>query len=212
MIKLASFLTSFQIVVAGLLVFSIYRYIEVMTLFYRYLPLSPTLKLPASALVAFIVVSSLMIFSTHLNEFKLHKYDTGIWIKRVMFCFTLFINLFFWQAWSHNGASTNTNAALTISFKAIIVVFFAIFDYAYNHLFIKLWFQRNDQTNHELAKEKLQRKLSELEQAISEKSAVLSNILARDDPKVCPRCGKTFETPNHRNGHLRICKLSLNHN
>ncbi|MEQ8531658.1 MAG: hypothetical protein RIB86_07385 [Imperialibacter sp.] len=207
--KVANFLTSFKAVVVGLLIFVAYRYFEVQSLFYRYLPLPESLRLIASILVAFVVIFSLLLFSAHLDRFKLSKSGTGDWIKRILFAFTLFVNFFFWSAWSDDGADTGTQTALVVGFKMTIVLFFALFDYAYNHLFISLWNERFQAANIKQSVAELEATSRQLQQAISEGSARLSEILARDDPKVCPRCGNTFESPNHRNGHLRTCKQNL---
>lgn len=213
--RLARFLTGFDAVLAGLLIFVTYRYFEVQFLFFKYLPLEENTKWVASCLVSVVVVFSLLVFSSHIDRFKISKEDTGKWIKWMMFGFTLFINAYFWEVWNPISLekANHLSPALAYGFKAIISLFFAVFDYAYNHLFISKWneSQKVSQSSVELAKldasiSESRQKLSKIEANISHGSAKLSQILAREDPKVCPRCGQMFDNANQRNGHLRSCK------
>lgn len=209
--KIAQFLTSFNAVVLGLLVFVTYRYFEVQALFYRYLPLQEDVRFIASILVAFVVVFSLLVFSANIDRFKLTKYGDGDWIKRVMFLFTLFINAFFWEAWTIGEESSNYGAdsGLVIGFKITITLFMAVFDYAYNHLFISLWFEKQERERASLSVVNLLGTESNLKQAISKQQASLKQLIRKQDPKVCPRCGNQFENLNQRNGHLRGCKNKI---
>ncbi|MDW3209292.1 MAG: hypothetical protein R8N23_05465 [Reichenbachiella sp.] len=214
--RLASFLTGFDAVVLGLVVFVIYRYFEVQSLFFRYLPLSENTRLIASCLVALVVVFSLLVFSSHIDRFKLSEKSSGDWIKWIMFIFTLFINAYFWKVWDHelmNGESIE-NSKLVLAFKCVITLFFGVFDYAYNHLFISKWneSQKLEGIEASLAKSiqnlaNLKQEGSQLKQAISQEQAKLSEIVAKQDPKVCPRCAREFENSNQRNGHLRGCRV-----
>lgn len=210
--KVAQFLTSFEALISGMLIFVVYRYVEVQSLFYRYLPLQDDIKRLASLLVAVVVVLSLLLFSAHLDRFKVHQHDSGRWIKNTLFCFTLFINFFFWKAWSDDGASTQLDQILTIGFKVIIVIFFAAFDYAFNHIFISIFNEQSSKAKLQQDSAQLEAALSELQLSVRNQRAKLSDLLAREDPKVCPRCLRTFESSNHRNGHLRTCQKTINLN
>jgi len=214
--KIAEFLTGFDAVILGMIIFVGYRYFEVQSLFYRYLPLADTTRLIASCLVAIVVVFSLLVFSSHIDRFKLSKQDDGAWIKWMMFVFTLFINGFFWKIWKADSGIISGLAWLVICFKIIISVFFALFDYAYNHLFISKWHASEKEKSLSQGLAILQSKInqlkqeeSEIQQDISKSSANLKAIIARQDPKVCPRCGKSFSHANQRNGHLRTCKVPI---
>ncbi|MEP0987512.1 hypothetical protein [Ekhidna sp.] len=205
---IASFLTGFGATVLGLLVFVSYRFFEVQSLFENYLPLDGSIRQVASYLVAFVVVFSLLIFSANLDKFKLNRFaDSGAWIKWVLFLFTLVINAYFWRLWE--GDSQVGNPKLTIFFKAVIVIFFAIFDYAYNHLFVSSWMDKQALSKAFTSLSQLQAKENELQARVSKLSASLSELIAREDPKVCPRCGKTFDNSNQRNGHLRSCQSTF---
>lgn len=213
--RIASFLTGFDAVVLGLVVFVIYRYFEVQSLFFRYLPLSENTRLIASCLVALVVVFSLLVFSSHIGRFKLSEKSSGDWIKWIMFIFTLFINAYFWKVWDHDlmNGEIIENSNLVLAFKCVITLFFGVFDYAYNHLFISKWNESQELTKTNVTIAKLNQSLSALKQegsklkvAISRGQAKLSQIIAQQDPKNCPRCGKEFENINQRNGHLRGCK------
>lgn len=214
--KVAEFLTGFNAVVLGLIVFVVYRYFEVQSLFYRYLPLEENIRFLASCLVSLVVVFSLLVFSSHIDRFKLTQGSTGDWVKWMMFLFTLFINAFFWRVWDPNMNETDSieNGNLVLVFKAVTTLFFGVFDFAYNHLFISKWYdsQLISNASQTVAKlnqgiAKLKQVSSKLEQSISDREAKLSQVIAKDDPKVCPRCGQTFESFNQRNGHLRGCKI-----
>lgn len=215
--RVAQFLTGFDSVVLGLIIFVGYRYFEVQFLFYNYLPLDENVRTLASGLVSVVVVFSLLVFSSHLDRFKISKDDSGEWIKWVMFIFTLFINAYFWEVWNPKiiPGKEIRFPFLSYAFKATISVFFAIFDFAYNHLFISRWNERAElgkvhsnieQLNAQLSEGK--QELSQVEQSLSDYVAKLSQLIARDDPKVCPRCGQEFENSNQRNGHLRSCSSS----
>lgn len=209
--NIANFITGFNAVVLGLIVFVTYRYFEVQALFFRYLPLQENIRFAASILVAFVVVFSLLIFSAHIDRFKLSKYGSGEWIKRLMFVFTLFINAFFWQVWITDKDSNSSTADvwLILGFKITITIFFATFDYAFNHLFISLWNEKNTEAKLNQSLSQLELKASKLELSTSKAQAKLSQLIAADDPKVCPRCARNFDNPNQRNGHLRSCKESM---
>lgn len=217
--QIASFLTGFNAVILGLIIFVSYRYFEVQLLFYRYLPLGESTRSIASSLVAVVVVFSLLVFSSHIDRFKLSQNDSGNWIKWVMFLFTLFINVFFWEVWNYENTYNLglKHSWLVIVFKVVVSIFFAVFDYSFNHLFISNWNDSQIVAKAEHGIAKLRRKLSQYEQEVSqvqqkvsEGRAKLSKIIAMNDPKVCPRCGQTFDNPNQRNGHLRSCKKHLN--
>jgi hypothetical protein len=225
MISIAKFLTDFKAVVLGLLIFIAYRYFEVQSLFYRYLPLEGNVKLIASILIAAVIVFALLIFSAHIPQFKLGQYDTGNWIKTTLFFFTLFINAFFWQIWIVDDTfEASSWPGLAVGFKITITLFIAIFDFAFNHLFVSLWAEKLEEGEVKqtithamrIAGEKkqivadLEVEASKMNRAVSEQRAKLSELIARSDPKVCPRCLEEFPTANHRNGHLRGCSVKLN--
>ncbi|WP_422358591.1 hypothetical protein [Reichenbachiella sp.] len=207
--RVANFLTSFEAIVLGMLVFTSYRLIELYSLFGRYLPLNDTIKVPASILVSVILSTSLLVFGCHIERFKISKYGTGNWISRLLLTTNLVLGFFFWTAYSDDGADDIFQSVLTLSFKNVIVVLFSIIDYSYCHLFISLYSERKIVADLQQSISQLETKESELQQRISKGSATLSQIIARDDPKVCPRCSKEFENINQRNGHIRSCKESI---
>ncbi|MEQ8906418.1 hypothetical protein [Ekhidna sp.] len=199
---IASFLTGFGATVLGLLVFVAYRFFEVQSLFERYLPLDGSVKVLASYLIAFVVVFSLLIFSANLDKFKLNRFeDSGAWIKWVLFLFTIVINAYFWDVTKGDNQ--------TIFFKSVLVVFLGITDYAYNHLFVSSWMDKQSLNRAFTSLSQLQAKESDLRAKVSKLSTSLSELIARQDPKVCPRCGKAFDNSNQRNGHLRSCQKTL---
>ena len=198
----ATFITGFPATVIGLLIFCSYRFVEVQSLFERYLPLDGSVKTFASYLVAFVVVFSLLIFSANLDKFKLSRFeDSGAWIKWVLFIFTLVINAYFWEVAVGDHP--------TIFFKAVLVVLLAIFDYAYNHLFIASWGEQQQLSKVFASLSKLQADEGRLQASVTKLSAKVSDLIVLQDPKVCPRCGKQFDNPNQRNAHLRTCKASF---
>ncbi|MEP2025424.1 hypothetical protein, partial [Reichenbachiella sp.] len=193
-------------------IFGAYRYFELYWLFNEYLPLPDNLRLPASLLVSVILVSSLLVFGCHIDQFKLSKYGSGDWIKRVLLSFNLILGFYFWKAYSDDGASTQLASFLAISFKLTIVLLFGLIEYCYNHLFIKLHTDQSRAMQFELDKSQLEQELSELEQTISKQKQILSDLIRRDDSKVCKRCGQQFSNHQQANAHLRTCTEMINLN
>ncbi len=215
MLAIANFLTGFKAIVLGFLIFIAYRLFEVQALFFKFLPLSDGSRFIASCLISVVVVFSLMVFSAHINQFKLSEEDDGSWIKWLMFLFTLFINFFFWEVWNPvitvDNNQIEIHPGLAYAFKGITTFFFGTFDFAYNHLLITKWNLRDQDLidQRQLLQNdinELSSKGKELQLQVSQTSVELSHLIARQDPKVCPRCGQEFESYTHRNGHLRTCK------
>jgi|GEM_PF-4296155 len=212
--RIASFLTGFNAILLSLLFFITYRWFEIQYLFERILPMESGIRRVSSILLALVVVFLLLIFGANIDKIKLNDNDKGNWLKGLLFAFTLFINVYFWQVWD-GEVSTNDYiqyASLTIVFKAVIAIFFAGFDFALNHLFIAAWqeseevLKRSKRASRlEESVSKSEEALSELKARISQSKAKLSELIASQDPKICPKCFQEFDSVNQRNGHMRGC-------
>jgi cell division protein FtsB len=209
MIAIAEFITSFRATVFGLLIFLLYRYIEMVSLFLKYLPLEGMAKEIGAFLVSFVVVFSLLIFSSNLEKFKVNRYDSGSWIKWVLFIFTLTVNGYFWEIWNGDSHTRGAGIQLTILFKVILIVFFSIVDFSLNHLFVSTWKDKQALSQVSFSLSQLKEEESQLQAKVSDLSANVSQLIAKEDPKVCPRCQKEFDNPMKRNGHLRSCKIKI---
>ncbi|SNT28832.1 hypothetical protein SAMN05421640_3205 [Ekhidna lutea] len=203
MTRISNYLTSFDAVVMGLLIFLSYRFFEVQSLFERYLPLSDSILQIASHLIAFVVVFTLLIFSANLDRFKVHQHDSGSWIKVALFVFTITVNFFFWRCWE--GGVENEPYQLSIFFKITITLFLGIFDYGFNHIFISAWKEKQSLSKLSFSLSQLKEKESELQVRVSKLSASVSELIAKHDKKRCPRCHADLPSIHARNAHLRTC-------
>ncbi len=176
---LGNFFTSLAAVIIAMLVFISYRFFEVFTLFVRHLPMSEEYMYLASALISVVFILTMLLISVNIDKVRNDLKGLGNFVG---FSMTLFINVYFWEAWHGDYI-----------FKTTISLFTAAIDTWFAHLFVIIREQRQDY----LKTERLRVKTS-----LSE-----ARRLAQ---LTCPYCSRQFENQNGLNSHVGKCPENPN--
>jgi len=201
--RFASYISSMSAVILVYSLFIIYRLFEVSTLVSTRLDVAGMKEEYvqfAGFLLSIILASGLLIISVNKRRFK----GKGAIMGSFGLLTTLFINLYFWNAWEYTQLDD-------MIFGVVIVLIISFFDWVFAFLFSDHWNERKKEILLNQSIEDLEESKGDLEEQILKKEKKLGTLTSKIDREsiarikevTCDQCDRSFKSKRGLAVHKR---------